>query len=92
VSGGGLSRWTPLNGASGGTTGGLAKRTEFISDTVLLVGEAVAGSVESEAAWRIKRVTQVESEELGDDIIIDWASTDSNFDKVWADRLTYIYG
>jgi len=93
MSGGGLSRWPPLIGGAGGVpSGGLAKLTEMISDTVLLVGEAVAGSAESEPAWRIKRITQVASAQLGDDIIIDWAETSADFDKIWADRLTYVYG
>ena len=93
MSGGGLSRWPPLIGGTGGVpSGGLAKLTEMLSDTVLLVGEAVAGSLESEAAWRIKRITQVASVQLGDDIIIEWAETSADFDKIWADRLTYAYG
>ena len=93
MSGGGLSRWPPLIGGTGGVpSGGLSKLTEMISPTVLLVGEAVVGSLESEAAWRIKRVTQVPTTLLGDDIVIDWAETSAEFDKIWADRLTYVYG
>ena len=95
MSGGGLSRWPPLIGGTPTASvpsGGLAKLTEMISPTVLLVGEAVVGSLESEAAWRIKRVTQVDSVQLGDDIVIDWAETSADFDKTWADRLTYVYG
>jgi hypothetical protein len=93
VSGGGLSRWPPLIGSSGAaTSGGLAKRTEFLSDTVCLVGEAVVGSLESEYTWRIKRITQVGTSEFGDDIVIDWAETTTEFDKSWDDRLTYTYG
>ena len=92
MSGGGLSRWPPLIGGESGPGSGTAKRTEMISDTVLLVGEAVVGSEEADSVWRIKRVTQVESVQLGDDIVIDWAETSADFDKSWVDRLTYAYG
>lgn len=91
MSGGGLSRWPPLNGG-GGSGNDLAKLTEMLSDTVLLVGEAAVGSTESESAWRIRRITQTPTVQLGDDITIDWAGTSTAFDKKWADRLTYSYG
>ena len=50
------------------------------------VGEALPGTGESEAKWRIKRI-----EEVGDDFNILWAGGDANFDNIWDDRATFTY-
>ena len=50
------------------------------------IGEAVPGSLPSEAKWRIKRI-----ETVGADTFILWASGSAEFNKVWNDRLTYTY-
>ena len=92
MTGGGLSRWPPLGSGSGGTDSGLAKRVDLVTDTVCYVGDAEEGSIEGDAVWRIKRITQTPNVQLGDNIVIDWAETSAAFDKVWADRLTYTYG
>jgi hypothetical protein len=50
------------------------------------IGEALPGSNEGAAVWRIKRVT-----ENGDDITILWANGSAEFDKVWNNRATFSY-
>lgn len=50
------------------------------------IGEADPGTSPSLNKWRIKRVEQV-----GADINILWASGSSDFNKIWIDRLTYVY-
>lgn len=50
------------------------------------VGEALPGTGESEAKWRIKRI-----EEVGDDFNILWADGDADFNNIWDDRETFTY-
>jgi hypothetical protein len=54
--------------------------------TFYYIGEALPGTGEAEATWRIKRI-----EEVGEDYNILWASGTANFDKIWDDRLTLTY-
>lgn len=64
-----------------------AKRTDFVTETLLYKGEAAVGSVEGDAVWRIRRIV------LGvdDDVTETWAGGNASFDKVWTNRagLTY---
>lgn len=93
MTGGGLSRWPPLIGGTGSAgSAAYAKQVDLVSDTVCYVGEAEPGTDASDLAWRIKRVTQIPEAGFGDDIIIDWAESNNNFDKSWDSRLSYIYG
>lgn len=50
------------------------------------IGEALPGSVKSNAVWRIKRLL-----ENGDDLEIIWADNTAEFTKSWDDRATYEY-
>ena len=52
--------------------------------TYMYVGEAVPGSLDSDAVWRIKRYVQATLEG-------DFADSVSTFTKVWDDRATYTY-
>jgi vacuolar-type H+-ATPase subunit I/STV1 len=64
-----------------------AKRIDFITDSELYKAEAVVGALESSPVWRIRKVTIA-----GDNDITEvWAEGNANYDKVWADRLTYNY-
>ena len=66
-----------------------AKRVDFIGDTLIYRAEAVVGSLENAAAWRIRRLTiDVNSD---DDIKEEWANGNATFDKIWNDRLTLDY-
>jgi len=59
-------------------------RFDRVSSTLMYLGEAPVGSLESEAKWKISLI-----EVIGTVTSIKWAST--SFDKVWNDRagLTY---
>ena len=50
-------------------------------------GEATAGASESASVWRIRKIESA----IDGDISETWASGSALFNKVWADRLTYIY-
>jgi hypothetical protein len=50
------------------------------------VGEATPGSATSAAAWRIKRI-----EDVNGDLEIRFANATADFDKIWDDRATYTY-
>jgi hypothetical protein len=65
-----------------------SKRVDFIDDSTLYRGEAVPGSNESEAVWRIRKITIA----VDNDVTETWAGGNDNFDKAWADRagLSYV--
>ena len=65
----------------------LAKRTDFIGSNTIYKGEAAVGSLDSLAAWRIRRILIA----VDGDISETFASGTANFDKIWDDRLTYTY-
>lgn len=64
-----------------------AKRVDFITDNELYKGEAVVGSAEDSATWRIRKIT------IGTDSDVSetWAAGSSAYNKRWSDRLTYTY-
>lgn len=66
--------------------GGSVKYDSRFEDgaTYMYVGEALPGSLDSNAAWRIKRYVQATLQG-------DWADGVSDFTKVWNDRATYTY-
>ena len=64
-----------------------ATRTDFASTTIAYVGEAIPGTLDSSASWRIKRLTLG----LDDDVVTEWAGGNANFDKVWNDRASLSY-
>ena len=64
------------------------KRIDFISNFELYRGEALPGSVESAAVWRIRYIT------IGTgfgDITELYADGDASFNNVWDDRLILSY-
>jgi Golgi nucleoside diphosphatase len=74
------------------------KRVDEIAGSdplITYIGKALPGTLTSEAKWQIQRIT--ERSASGDDIDVDFAGFNTGeanavFDKVWDDRLTYIYG
>lgn len=64
-----------------------AERVDFISATLLYRGEAVPGTLESEAKWRIRRITIGADK----DTTTEWADGDADFNNVWDDRLSLNY-
>ncbi len=64
-----------------------SKRVDFISDNELYKGEAAVGSLDTAAAWRISKVIIANDGDVSE----TWASGTANFNKVWTDRVTYLY-
>lgn len=64
-----------------------SKRIDFISDTVLYKGEALPGTAESTAAWRIRRITF----SVDGDSLEEWAAGSAEFNKAWTDRASFAY-
>ena len=54
----------------------------------IYIGEAEPGTATTDARWRIQKRTYSNRKLTK----IEWASSDSNFDKKWSLRTTYIYG
>ena len=73
-------------GPATGETMPYAKRTDFVGDDVIYKGEAEPGSPESDAVWRISKITFVD-----EDATEQWAEGNANFDKAWSSRLNYNY-
>lgn len=53
---------------------------------ITYIGEAIPGTSEAAAGWRIKRIT-----ETGNDIDIKWAGGAATFTQIWANRLSLTY-
>ena len=66
----------------------LARRVDFVGDTLIYRGMAVPGTADATNGWRIEEITFVGADE---DVEIRWASGNANFDKVWNDRAMYSY-
>lgn len=64
-----------------------SKRVDFIDDSTLYRGEAVPGSDESAAVWRIRKITLA----IDNDVTETWAGGTDNFDKTWTERAGLIY-
>lgn len=72
----------------GGTVGpALSRRTAQANDSTFYIGEAVAGSIDSDAVWRVKRVTFT----FDDSSATTWAGGSSNFNNIWNNRTDYEY-
>lgn len=65
----------------------MARRTDFIGESLVYRGEAVPGSLESAPVWRIKRITFG----ADGDITETFAGGNANADKVWNDRAVLEY-
>lgn len=59
------------------------------ASTIYYFGEAVPGTLDANALWRISRITFITPGE--DDVDIEWADGDSDFDNIWDDRLGLSY-
>ena len=64
----------------------VARRVEFINSTQFYKGEAMAGTLDSAAHWRISLTTI-----SGSTVTVTWAAGNANFDKVWNNRSSLIY-
>lgn len=68
-------------------SGVYTERIEFVTDFLIYIGEAVAGSVEGDPVWRIRRATLDGS----DNVTTHWADGNVNFDNIWTDRASLSY-
>lgn len=75
-------------GAAAESTLPLARRVDFVGETLIYRGTSLPGTLDATNGWRIEEITFVGAEE---DVEIRWASGDANFDKVWTDRAMYAY-
>jgi len=64
-----------------------AKRTDFVSETVIYRADAAVGSIDSDAKWRIRRLTIA----TDGDVTEEWAAGNASFDKIWNDRAAEVY-
>lgn len=64
-----------------------AKRTDFVNDNLIYRGEAAVGTLDSQSAWRIRRLTIASD----DDVTEEWANGNANFSNVWDNRASYSY-
>ena len=64
-----------------------AEQIDFVTDDLFYRGEALAGSLTSDPAWRIRKVETLS----GEDVMQTWADGNTDFDNVWDDRLTLSY-
>lgn len=63
----------------------LALRVDTV-DSVIYLGNAVAGTATNSATWKIRRIT-----ETGDDAVIEYADGNAAFDNVWDNRASLSY-
>lgn len=64
-----------------------ARRIDVVSETVMYKADALPGTADSAAAWRIARITT----NAEGDVTEHWAGGTANFDQVWDDRLSLSY-
>lgn len=65
----------------------MARRTDFVGETIVYRGEAAPGSAESAPAWRIKRIEFAPDGDVSE----TWANGAADFAHAWSDRGTLIY-
>jgi len=75
--------------AGGGVEVNNAQRVDEVGD-VMYIGDAIPGTIESAALWRIKRVTFITTGP-DTDSLTEWANGSETRDRVWDDRLTETY-
>jgi len=64
-----------------------AKRTDFVSDTLMYRADAAVGTLDSAPLWRIRKITIA----VDGDISETWAGGAATFVNAWNDRATLVY-
>lgn len=64
-----------------------ATRIDEVSSTLMYKAEAIPGSLDAAAVWRISRLTFA----VDGDLTIEWAGGTSAFDKIWDNHLALSY-
>jgi hypothetical protein len=65
----------------------MSKKVDFVGDTIIYIGRAVPGTDAGTSLWQISRTTLAPD----DDVVVEWAAGNANYDKKWNDRLTLTY-
>jgi len=63
-----------------------AIRTDDVAGTTIYKGWAAIGTENTDAGWKIARYTFV-----GEDITLEWADGNNNYDNIWDNRLALSY-
>lgn len=86
----GTSTWT-FTGTVGDVT--LARQLDDLggSPNILYFGEAVPGQGTNLASWRIQRITVTTDGGGNDDVAVEWADGNANFDNIWDNRAGLSY-
>jgi len=58
---------------------------DYSATNIMYIWEAAIWSTLSSASWRIKKIDETTW------LVLTWAWWNSNFDKIWNDRLTLTY-
>jgi hypothetical protein len=66
-----------------------SQQVDFVGDDLIYKAWAATGSATTANVWRIQRITFVGTD---DDVVIEWADGDGNFDNIWDDRASLTYG
>lgn len=64
-----------------------SKRIDFVTDNELYRGEALVGTQETSSLWRIRKITIASD----GDVTETWASGTADFNKIWANRVSFSY-
>ena len=67
----------------------MAVRWDYASATVRYQGHASPGAEESDAVWRIKRLT---FDSQGRHTTTEFADSNGNYDNIWTNRASLSYG
>lgn len=59
---------------------------DYVDTNTTYVGKAIPGASSASPLWKIQKIVS-----NGNDVSILWASGNSNSDKIWDNRLSYIY-
>lgn len=79
--------WSAFLSLIGGNDETFARRVDFVGDSLLYRGEAAPGADESDAAWRIRRITFAPD----GDVVETWAAGSAGFINAWNDRALLEY-
>lgn len=86
--GGGLSLLgTVVNQAASDESVEYLTRYDQVGETIAYIGQALPGTANNAATWRIKLLTT----QTDGDLSVEWADGTSEFTKVWDNRAGYTY-
>jgi hypothetical protein len=68
-----------------------SRRSDFVGETIIYRGEAVPGTDEAAATWRIKRIEFITGLDGKQDIKEKWAAGNADFVNAWSDRASLEY-